>query len=97
MSAKEMFEELGYEYSYDDGYIEYLIGTPIPDRINTNYISFKKISFNKMDRQMSVYGYQMDALCQKRIIKKNFINDVYIFSDKELKAINKQVEELGWD
>ena len=74
MSAKEMFEELGYEQKTSIGVIYY----------------FKKIHIPKND---IVYNI-------------NFITDLIngekeIFISKnidmqELKAINKQIEELGW-
>ena len=57
MRAKEMFEKLGYEYSYDDGFIEYIKGKPIPNRINTNYVKFTKISFDKLEREIFIYDY----------------------------------------
>lgn len=95
MSAKEMFEKLGYEYSYDDGFIEYLKGRPIPDRINTIYVTFTKISFNKMDRNVFIYDYNKDSLCLD-YVSKTGLNGSFTFTAEELKAINKQVEELGW-
>ncbi|MGM9879470.1 MAG: hypothetical protein ACI31R_05565 [Bacilli bacterium] len=96
MSAKEMFEELGYKYYEDDGFTCYHQAINIPDKLNTEYIKFKKISFNRLSREMSIYNYKKDALCQK------FIEDVTdakinYLSAKELKAINQQCKELGWN
>ena len=96
MNAKEMFEELGYEYSYDDGFIEYIKGKPIPNRINTNYVKFTKISFNKLEREIFIYDFNKDALCLEYIPKKD-TNGSFHISIAELKAINKQIEELGWN
>ena len=79
MTAKEMFEELGYEIELDnkmelvyirefnhDGY----------DDVETNKIIFDKIH------------YLVSCTNQGYYIPISFI---------ELKAINKQIEELGWE
>ena len=92
-SAKEMFEELGYEYNYDDGFIEFLKGEPVPDRINTNYIAFKKLAFNKLEEELSIYEFETDPLCQKR---KKRRYSIYLLNKEELQAINQQCKELGW-
>lgn len=94
-SAKEMFEELGYEYSYDDGFIEYIKGNPIPDRINTNYVKFIKISFDKLEKEIFISDYNKDSLCLEYLPKKD-TNGSFHITLEELQAINKQVEELGW-
>ena len=44
MSAKEMFEKLGYEYNYDDGFIEYEKQEKCE---YSNKIHCRKISFDK--------------------------------------------------
>ena len=93
--AKEMFEDLGYEYSYDDGFIEYLKAKPIPNRIDTHYIRFIKISFDKLEKEIFIYDYNKDALCLEYLPKKD-TNGSFHFKLDELQAINKQVEELGW-
>ena len=95
MTAKEMFEKLGYEYSYDDGFIEYIKGVPVPDRIITNYVKFIKISFNLSEHHIFIYDYNKDALCLEYIPKKD-TNGSFTITLEELQAINKQVEELGW-
>lgn len=73
MTAKEMFEQLGYKLIdkkdkliYENDYTEQKI---------TIYKNDKKIIFE--------------------LIWLND-NDYYVFTLKELQAINKQVEELGW-
>ena len=95
MKARNMFEKLGYEYSYDDGFIEYLKGRPVPDRINTRYIVFTKISFDKMDRNVFIYDFNKDALCLNYVPEKD-TNGSFKFTAEEIQAINKQIEELGW-
>ena len=95
MTAKEMFKELGYEYSYDDGFIEYLKGEPIPNRLNTNYVRFIKISFDKLEKEIFIFDYNKDALCIEYLPKKD-TNGSFHITLKELKAINQQVKELGW-
>ena len=70
-SAREMFEELGYEQEIKNNVIYYLKEIHIPkSKIihSINFINDKKEVF----------------------VSKNL--DV-----KELQAINKQVEELGWN
>ena len=84
-SAKEMFEELGYKQEEN----------------NKRYISYcwyyyedyedkdcmRKIVFDLQDKGFLAYSpYNLDKY-----------KDCSIFIDlKELQAINKQVEELGW-
>jgi hypothetical protein len=71
MSAKEMFEELGYEQDTKNNVIYY----------------FKKIHIPK-----SCIVYSINFITDKKeiFISKNI-------DMEELKAINKQVEELGWN
>lgn len=94
-TAKEMFEELGFAYYDDDGFTTYLKAVNIPNKLNTEYIKFKKISFNRLDREMSVCDYKKDALCQE-FLKYATPTKINYLTAKELQAINKQVEELGW-
>ena len=79
-SAKEMFEELGYEYDY------------IQNKNSEDTITYHKdnlhIQFN---------------LISKLIVFQNDTSYIYygiatFFINKDLlKAINKQIEELGWN
>ena len=72
MTAKEMFNRLGWEYNtiVEEDYIEiYYIKNNCNDRPITNEIDFRN--------------------------KKMFITGTITL--KELKAINKQIEELGWE
>lgn len=72
MTAKEMFEELGYEY---DTYA-------------------KDIIFSK-DFEYATVELYFDIETKNLIIQSN--KDIaFDFDIKELKAINKQIEELGW-
>lgn len=80
MTAKEMFEELGYEF--DDSLIDEI-----------NYFSKKFISdtfvinFNLREQTLECFIEYDSPFTPNR---------PYSLSIKELKAINKQVEELGW-
>ena len=68
MSAREMFEKLGYNTKETEYYIEY--------SKETYYIQFWKNSF---------FAITFHSLSGTQRVDK-----------QELKAINKQVEELGW-
>lgn len=69
MTAKEMFEKLGYEYRKFTNCIEYFNGT-----------------------SLIIFDFDLLAL---RKTDKYYISDEYITID-ESKAVNKQIEELGW-
>lgn len=74
MSAKEMFEELGYEqFNYSKG-IRY-----------TNEQTEQNIEFED-DGFINIYN-----TCYNRP------NDIEVLIVEEIQAINKQVEELGWN
>lgn len=92
-----MFEELGYLYDKKEGFIEYLKVTPILDRINTKKIKFKKITFEIMSDDIAIQKYEMNPLCTEYLQIDNGIGDIVFLEYKELKAINKQIEELGWN
>lgn len=82
MTAKEMFEELGYElYDETDIYISY---RKFPDTIVDNK-TYQEIFFNTQSMFFVISEYKHGELEEKFIITK------------ELQAINKQVEELGWN
>ena len=72
MSAKEMFEELGYDY-FNNGLRITLQNYEISE--------CKLIEFNLKERKMWLAD---DS------------EETFKLSLKEIKAINKQVEELGW-
>lgn len=67
-TAKEMFEDLGYEYSKNDSFISY---------DNVLY-----------------YNYILFELSEKRIDIGAGYSTITI---DELKAINQQCKELGWE
>lgn len=73
MTAKEMFEDLGYELDSTheiQGHLYY-------------FKDYSKIDFD-LNRK-NIYKYNSMSYCRCPI------------SLEELKAINKQVEELGWE
>ena len=76
MTAREMFEELGYKQ--------------------------EKFDLEMYDKKKIPYLRYSDRCCYKTIsfqLKDNYFNTSCIIEDYEkvLKAINKQIEELGWD
>ena len=77
MTAKEMFEKLGYEYS-ECWFCEEL--EEIYYQKNGIYTPQIKFSLNR--KTISVYRFE---------------NKASSFDMKLLQAINKQVEELGWN
>lgn len=93
MSAKDMFEELGYE----------LVFNRIASLTNITYIKElrkirrknrkKMISFNKYhDEPIDITIDEFIRYKDKKITHwQSSINE------QELKAINKQIEELGWN
>lgn len=93
-SAKEMFEELDFDYYEKDDEIKgkiiyYLKAKPIPNKLNTEYINYKKYTFAL--NGFYVESWMSNAYCERI---KTF-DDTFI-EYKELQAINKQIEELGW-
>lgn len=81
MSAKEMFEELGYELIRDcEFYLFYEKALKEDAEYENDYLH---ISFEKQDKAfIKTYGDD---------------NSPEIISMQELKAINKQIEELEWN
>ena len=81
-SAKEMFEELGYkQVSITNNSVRYE-GQPTMVGAYEFYIEIWKRE--EMD----------DFLIRKATITKEYVSNIW---GEELKAINKQVEELGWN
>lgn len=83
-SARELFEELGYECDEScDGilYAKYIDS----DRCG---VEQRSISFDKVDKTVEKY-----------VGEAGFSHKYYraYINLKELQAINKQVEELGWN
>ena len=97
MSAKEMFEKLGYKFiSENDEQITYYnegkIGLNKYEHKNTKphllYGTDKQIEFYKDTKSYQIFSQQLAddyEFCSMCV-------DIY-----ELQAINKQVEELGWN
>lgn len=77
MSAKEMFEELGYEYNecYFEGQLD-------------------EITYSKSGRWTPQIMFSLNHKTVKVYRQENKSSN---FDMKLLKAINKQVEELGWN
>lgn len=76
MTAKEMFEKLGYKI-FENSYWIYLT------KETTYHID--RISFIKNKKEIEIERFTENKTLTKKI------------SVLELKAINKQIEELGWD
>lgn len=80
MSAREMFEELGYKR--------------LPKKYNKNMILY--------ENEINIIGATRSRT-EKKIIyfsltdKKIQFSPYFRYSMQELKAINNQVEELGWN
>ena len=89
-------EKLGYYYYEDDGFSEFLKATNVPDKLNTEYIDFKSISFNLLEREISVYGYRRNATCTEFLENATNTNINYL-NNEELQAIFKICKELGWN
>ena len=89
MSAKEMFEELGYKFvSYgDEKIIEF-------DKIVVKDYEYKKIVFDIRRRFFWVDYFKNEYDSKGKLMNKKHI--IFVLDVEELQAINKQVEELGW-
>ena len=75
MTAKEMFEKLGYKQ----------------DKQKTHIVYYK---FLKLNRELQIeFNFKFKSVEKRKVpgINSEPINF------KELKAINKQIEELGWN
>lgn len=87
MSAKEMFEELGYELISGDN--KELINY----RIDLDYNNFIEVVFNNEYKTFR-YGATRNTYFDGYLRKENSFIPTNM---KLLQAINKQVEELGWN
>lgn len=84
MTAKEMFEKLGYEYYYSkdkEGNVE-----------DTIHYTLK----NKMKLQFNIES-KIVVLTDLSNSEDVYINPTLFINKDLLKAINKQIEELGWN
>ncbi|MBR1386415.1 MAG: hypothetical protein IJ568_06265 [Bacilli bacterium] len=81
MTAKEMFEKLNYIlYEENDINISY---RKYPDT-KIDDLTYQEIFFNKQSQFIVIVEYNSEGMEEK------------FTTLKELQAINKQVEELGW-
>ena len=80
-TADELFEELGYTKFYDKENVCVFNNT------KTN----KEISFDKKYKCIELSEDTGES------IYNNTIYDIFIMEINELQAINKKVEELGWN
>ena len=96
MSAKEMFEKLGYELTKDGKilltyYYKGKIGLSKYEHKNTKphllYGTDKEIIFDKEDKNFL-------TRCPSR--QEDYEDCSVEINMQELQAINKQIEELGW-
>lgn len=88
MTAKEMFEELGYKYQqekYNDNFISYTLIQEV-----AGYENHYGITFNSKTKcyHCWYYGYDNKG---KAFYGMNLSIDIPL-----LKAINQQCKELGW-
>lgn len=87
-SAKEMFEELGYKF----------LG-------GSDYIAIKYYKQEKQGKYYSSYDIDITFYSTRKTVsvvaneysKKSYKLAIMDIDMKLLQAINKQVEELGWD
>lgn len=87
MTAKEMFEEMGYIVTRnDDLFICYVHKT----KGDKNY--YYTIEFNLKAKQIKIYRYRSELL--RQLFSKEDMIGLYL---DDLQAINKQIEELGWE
>jgi hypothetical protein len=89
-------EKLGFEYYEDDGFSEFLKAENVPNKLNTEYIKFKKISFYRLEREINISSYKKSADCTELLEKEHNIDFVSLNSE-EIKALFKILDELGWN
>ena len=73
MSAKEMFEKLGYGDYFNNGL---------------------RITYSNFDKECKMIEFDLK---KKQLMLADDSQEVFELSLEELQAINKQVEELGWN
>ena len=81
-SADEMFKELGYEKQEDKYRIKYFL-----KQNYTHFVVTKRIAFYKVEKDICLEQWNVT---EGIIISTNI-------TMSELQAINKKVEELGWN
>jgi hypothetical protein len=73
MTAKEMFEILGYGDYFNNGL---------------------RITYSNFDKECKMIEFDLK---KKQLILADDSEEIFELSLEELQAINKQVEELGWN
>ena len=73
MSAKDMFEKLGYGDYFNNGL---------------------RITYSNFDKECKMIEFDLK---KKQLMLADDSEEVFELSFEELQAINKQVEELGWN
>lgn len=80
MSAKDMFEKLGYK----------CLG-------GSDYIAIKYYKSNETDIDITFYKEKEISIVENEYMNKEYDLTIHFLTLEELQAINKQVEELGWN
>ena len=93
MKAKEMFKKLGYKYYEDDGYSVFIKEKYKKD----NHYKYKKITICKFEKEISVMEAIYENNSNEWKDSVNINHDMCFLTLEELQAINKQIEELGWN
>lgn len=87
MSAKEMFEKLGYKLTRDDdSFIIYSYTL----KYDKKY--YYVITFELKYKQLKIERYRSELL--RKLFSKEDMIGLYL---DDIQAINKQIEELGWN
>jgi hypothetical protein len=84
MSAKEMFEKLGYEYKFID---------------NKNNNCEDVILYTHTKQKLSIqFNLFSELICMEAENKfKEYDKVSWFFTKEFITSINKQIEELGWN
>ena len=82
MSAKEMFEELGYKFSYNQ---------------DKSVMQYEKKEIQWRETGQTNINFDLEDKTIDTIFRGSISNNLPpIFTSNEIKAIIKQIEELGW-
>lgn len=84
MSAKEMFEKLGYEIDEQENYIVYW---KVAKKQRLNF-------YNNQNEIQIEFNLSYKTIEKRELMQLD--ENSNIITLKEIQAINKQIEELGW-